>query len=102
MSIVELETTELGFGIRKYIDSGNQLKLFVDGGFLKADVTLSVSGSGSASDDGTGFWLGGGVDYMVTDAVSVGVNARFSSADDSDGFDIGGTHFGFSVGYHLK
>ncbi|MBI3775285.1 MAG: hypothetical protein HY273_06995 [Gammaproteobacteria bacterium] len=52
-----------------------------------------------------GFWIGGGADYMVTDVVSVGLNLRLSSADgDYQGDTVanGGTHFGVSVGYHIK
>ncbi|WP_413700562.1 outer membrane protein [Psychromonas sp. KJ10-10] len=55
-------------------------------------------------DNGTGYWLGGGVDYLFTQHWLVGVNAHYSSVDlkvNKQERDAGGLGLGLTVGYRF-
>ena len=58
----------------------------------------------SDSDSAIGFWIGTGVDLMLTDTFSVGLLARLSRANvelfDTSG-KAGGTHIGIFAAYHF-
>ncbi len=100
------ETTELGFGIRKYLNE-NRLRFFVEGGLvsISAKIKAEVFGvSASDSDSNIGYWLGAGADVMVNDTWSIGLFARKSDASVTLGGvngEAGGTHVGISAAYHF-
>ena len=101
-------TTELGVGVRKYINTSNPFRFYLDLGVLQfARGAINFSGGGSLSSSSPGFggrvggrWIGGGAEYMLTHSVSVGFNARLSSTGGE--IPSGGSHFGVSLGYHIK
>ncbi len=100
------ETTELGFGIRKYLNE-NRLRFFVEGGLISisAKIKAEVFGvSASDSDSNIGYWFGAGADVMVNDTLSIGLFARKSDASVTLGGvngEAGGTHAGISATYHF-
>jgi len=116
----DVDTMELGIGVRKYW--GDTWKPFAGGGlaFVDLDARQTVSGSlgpGAEftdtllddSDSGLGFWAGGGVLYQINDRFSVGVDVRYTDADVSLSaaqvpgnvdIDSGGIHYAASFGYH--
>ncbi len=100
------ETTELGFGIRKYLIE-NRLRFFVEGGLLSISAKIKAEALGvsvSESDSGIGYWFGAGADVMVNDTLSVGLFARKSDASVTLGGvngQAGGTHVGISAAYHF-
>lgn len=113
------DTTEIGLGMRFGYGNGS-LKYFAEGGLVriagKGSYTDTVAGEyAKFSGSTTGHWLGGGVDYLVTDTISLGIEARYSAgiakvkyaedlggvlfeADDI-GYELGGTHVGVTVRY---
>jgi len=97
------ETTELSVGARKDLTEGST-KVFSQGGLLYISAknkATNLATNISASDSGAalGLWLGGGLDAMVTPAISVGGLIRISRAD--AGSAIGGIHFGLYAAYHF-
>ncbi|MDH5528119.1 MAG: outer membrane beta-barrel protein [Nitrospirota bacterium] len=106
---VELNTTELDFGVRKTWGEGGltNVRPYVAGGIAMIDAELFIDGNG-ASGSGTGIWLAGGVYWILSGASGPGVTLGLelmSSAADADfpfgTFSAGGGHFNFTVGYHF-
>ncbi|USD68046.1 porin family protein [Vibrio sp. SCSIO 43136] len=55
-------------------------------------------------DTGTGYWIGGGIDYLYAEHWSFGLEARYSHVDvklNDDKRNAGGFNWGASVGYHF-
>lgn len=82
------ETTEIGIGARKWLEGGDAFTLFVEAGAVsisgKLNITLTntaTPGKVSDSGSGTGFWIGGGLSYPVSDTLSVGAIARMSQGE---------------------
>lgn len=100
------ETTELGFGIRKYLIE-NRLRFFVEGGLMSISAKIKAEALGvsvSESDSGIGYWFGAGADVMVNDTLSIGLFARKSDASVTLGGvngQAGGMHVGISAAYHF-
>lgn len=98
------ETSELNLGLRKIWDGSARTRPFIGGGLSFAKATAKVTAPGlsaSASDEATGFWLGGGVYWLLGEGFNLGFEAKSSSAKvfDGDG-DAGGGHFGILLGWH--
>lgn len=101
---LESETSELNVGLRKIWDGSERTRPFIGGGLSFAKATAKASGPGiygSASDSATGFWIGGGVYWLLGEGFNLGFEAKSSSAKvfDGDG-DAGGGHFGMLLGWH--
>lgn len=100
------ETTELGFGIRKYLIE-NRVRFFVEGGLMSISAKIKAEALGvsvSDSDSGIGYWFGAGADVMVNDTLSIGLFARKSDASVTLGGvngEAGGTHLGIFAAYHF-
>ncbi len=99
-------TSEFNIGIRKIWD-GTPVRPFIGGGvsFMHAEAEVEVPGLGSFTDtdDGTGFWVGGGVYFTFNYNFNLGFELKYSKADvtlENVNTDAGGTHFGLLVGYH--
>jgi len=76
-------TAEAHLGLRKYFDVQSRLKPYIGGGVNLAYATQeNDNGSGRTSDEGTdiGLWLNGGVDFLVTDHITAGVELRYATA----------------------
>lgn len=101
---LESETSELNVGLRKIWDGSERTRPFIGGGLSFASAIARVRAPGlsaSNSDKATGFWLGGGVYWLLGDGFNLGLEAKSSSAKvfDGDG-DAGGGHFGILLGWH--
>lgn len=116
----DVSTLELDVGVRKSWEK-SKLRPYVGGGlaFVRLDAEQIESGTlgGGApfstllvddSDNGFGFWLGGGVVYLAGERFSVGVDLRYSDAGadlsppaggSTVDVDSGGTHLGLIAGY---
>ncbi|MEZ8374980.1 outer membrane protein [Vibrio cyclitrophicus] len=107
---IKTETTvaEINLGVRW------QPQLFSDswapylgGGVSYAAAELQDLNSGKKStykDNGVGFWVGGGIDFIFTERWSIGVDARYSEVDvklNGQTVDAGGLGFGATVGYRF-
>ncbi len=76
-------TAEAHLGLRKYFDAQSRFKPYIGGGVNLAYATQeNDNGSGRTSDEGTdiGLWLNGGVDFLVTDHITAGVDLRYATA----------------------
>lgn len=102
-------TTEIGLGLRHLIESSSDtLKYFIEGGVVQISAEQKFTDTITNekfkfSGSGTGYWVGGAVDYLVSDTLSVGVEGRLSSGDVKfDGLkaNAGGTHLGLTVRYY--
>ncbi len=102
-------TTEIGLGVRKYL-AENRIRPFIEAGLMRvtaklsAEVTGYYSGTASDSDSGNGFWLGAGINTLLSDAWSIGFLGRISTADVTLGGlngEAGGKHFNFTATYHF-
>lgn len=55
-------------------------------------------------DTGIGYWIGGGIDYVFAQQWSIGIDARYSSADvelNGETRDAGGIGWGANIGYRF-
>lgn len=101
-------TSELHLGARANASFFQQrVQPYVGGGFAAAYAKEQRYVNGlKKSDEGTGVgaWAGVGVDVKVSKAISLGLDARYSSAK-ADVFEkkrqIGGMNIGVSLGYHF-
>lgn len=101
----EASTTEIDVGVRKIFDgSGSQMKPYVGGGVAFIDAEVEVTNgflTVKDDDNGTGFWLNGGVYWTLGQGFNLGVDLRYSSADGDDtDLDAGGSHVGLLLGFH--
>ncbi len=99
-------TSEFNIGVRKIWD-GAPVRPFIGGGvsFMHAEAEVEVPGLGSFTDtdDGTGFWVGGGVYFTLGYHFNLGLELKYSKADvtlENVNTNAGGTHFGLLAGYH--
>lgn len=100
---VNMDTTELDLGIRKtWTGAAN---IYLSGGLARIDADVNFPGLGTASDSAYGFWLAGGIYWVLVEHLVLGVDLMGSSAEADYGsptnFDIGGGHFHFVLGYHF-
>ncbi|MGX9415982.1 outer membrane protein [Vibrio sp. WJH972] len=107
---VKTETTvgEINLGLRWQAPVlADSFMPYLGGGVSFAAAELQTVNSGSKNtyeDESTGYWVGGGVDYIVADNWSVGINAHYSSIDvklNGNEQDAGGVTWGATVGYHF-
>lgn len=102
----EASTSEFDIGIRKIWEvSGSSIRPFIGGGiaFVTAEKKTSNVLSVSVDDDGTGFWLNGGVYWTLGQHFNLGLQARYSQAEvtfSGNNVEAGGTHAGIMLGYH--
>jgi len=93
-------TTELDFGVRK-IWGKNKLHPFLGGGLAVINGEIEALGV-SVDDDGTGYWIDGGLFWRLGKRFNIGFEARYSRADITllgvDG-DAGGEHIGLILGF---
>lgn len=108
---VDVEITEVDFGVRKHWDRSSLFRPYIGGGlaYVSADLEVSVSlppfGSDSETfdDSAFGLWVNGGVYWSIRNAFNIGIDLRYSDADVSfAGVDAnaGGVHAGLLLGYH--
>lgn len=102
-------TSEIGLGLRHVIEGdSDEMNFFIEGGAVQisakfSGTDLTTGEKLSNSDSALGYWVGGGLDYQVSDTFSVGLEARMSAADVKlFGLEVGagGTHLGVTLRYH--
>jgi len=102
-------TTEVSLGFRKYLTE-NRIRPFIEAGLMRVTASLAIqttgyySGSAADNDTGSGFWLGAGINAMLSDAWSIGILGRMSSADVTLGGlngEAGGKHFNFTATHYF-
>jgi len=123
---LEIETTELNAGVRKFWQVNDKFEPYIGGGFawVKAEVTEkyyeefpvtkqgTFSDSYSVDDSAIGFFLNGGAMWRFNDKLSLGLDLRYTDAEvefddiefedkqeSSADFDAGGFHYGILFGY---
>jgi len=101
---VNMDTTELDLGIRKTWGAAS-MHPYLTGGLARIDADINFPGLGTASDSAYGFWLAGGIYWVLAEHLVLGLDLMGSSAEADYGsgsnFDIGGGHFHFVLGYHF-
>ena len=107
---LKTETTigEINLGLRWEVPIfSDSLKPFIGAGVSIASTELQTVISNTKrtyEDTSTGYWVGGGIDYIFTQHWSVGFDAHYSSIDvtlNGDNRDAGGLTLGATVGYHF-
>ncbi len=101
---VEAGVFEENLGLRKYFEDNPKLRIYVGGGlaFMKAilDVTLRNAGD---DDNGFGIWANFGLDYLLTEHITIGGDLRYSAANvaifNSLNTRAGGLHAGLTLGF---
>jgi hypothetical protein len=99
-------TSEVDIGVRKIWEISPNIRPFIGGGlsFISAEIRVITTSTKQVDDDyGTGFWLGGGVYWIIGEQFNIGVELRTSAARmHLLGTDkrAGGGHLGMLLGYH--
>ncbi|MGX9416179.1 outer membrane beta-barrel protein [Vibrio sp. WJH972] len=104
----ETGVAEINFGLRWQAPVlADSFIPYLGGGvsILGAELQSEQSGSKKTyEDESTGYWIGGGVDYLIADQWSVGLDAHYSSSDmtlNGEERDAGGFTWGLTAGYHF-
>jgi len=98
-------TAEAQLGLRKYFDLQSRFTPYIGGGInfaYASQVNNDGSGKTENEDMDTGFWLNGGVDYSVTDHITVGVDLRYATANVElydESVELNALSTGVSLGY---
>lgn len=74
---------EAHLGLRKYFELQSQFKPYIGGGVNFAYGTQTNNdGSGKTEEEDmdTGLWLNGGVDYLITEQITAGVDLRYATS----------------------
>lgn len=104
----EAAVGELNLGLRWQASTlADSFIPYLGGGisFVAAELQTLDSDSKTINDDhGSGYWVGGGVDYFLADHWSAGFDVHYSSVDltlDDEVRDAGGFTWGATLGYHF-
>ena len=104
--IMETETTELQFGLKKTWDVTPAVHFNLGGGLTFASLEVSSPPlSVTEKDTGLGVWFSGAVYWTIGQNFDLGLQMMASGAEGEYVFgtetaEIGGGHFGFIVGTH--
>lgn len=96
---------EAHLGLRKYFDLQSQFRLYIGGGFNFAYATQTNNdGSGKTEEEDmdTGLWLNGGIDYLMTEQITAGVDLRYATSNVElydESVELDATAIGVSLGY---
>lgn len=102
----EGRTTELDLGIKYIFEKSETLKPFIGGGVtqIKGEVEYPLLNA-SASDTGTGYWLSGGLRFILAQHLNLGAQVKYASAkadfDTGEDAELGGTSLSVLLGYHF-
>ncbi|WP_375748090.1 outer membrane protein [Vibrio sp. HN007] len=99
---------EMNIGLRyKPQIASSAFTPYFGGGVSFVAVELEEINSGTKTTHngtGTGYWVGGGIDFRFYNQWSVGLDARYSSVDvelNGEKRDAGGFGWGATIGYHF-
>ena len=97
----EAETTEVHFGIRQYFNMGTSMQPYLGAGVAYSYTDWDDQRFGSDSDSTFGAWINGGIRWLTSEHVSLGLDLRYSTAEPTiHGRDLsGGLYAGLGVGY---
>jgi outer membrane protein W len=96
---------EAQLGLRKVFELQSQFRPYIGGGVNFAYATQTNNdGTGKTEEEDmdTGLWLNGGIDYLLTEQITAGVDLRYATADVElygESVDLDATAFGVSLGY---
>jgi hypothetical protein len=104
---LEASAFEFDVGVRKIWEfSGSSVRPYIGGGYAFIWTKLETSGPLSESDDdfGTGIWLNGGVYWTLGQSFNLGLDLRYTEAEDISLYGVdskaGGGFAGLMLGYH--
>jgi len=103
---METKTTELQIGIKKVWNNSNTVHFSLGGGLTFASLEASIPVLSITEDDsGIGIWLSGAIYWTIGENFDIGLQAMSSAAEGeyvsgTETAEIGGGHFGFTVGTH--
>jgi hypothetical protein len=98
-------TAAAHFGVRKYFEVQSQWKPYFGGGVqwvYAVQTNDDGSGETEAEDMQTGQWLNAGVDYLLSNQITAGVDLRYATAKVElfgESVELDATAFGISLGY---
>ncbi|EAR11458.1 outer membrane beta-barrel protein [Reinekea blandensis] len=98
-------TAEAQLGVRKVIELQSRFKPYIGGGVNLAYATQTNddgSGKTEQEDTATGFWLNGGVDFLITDRFTAGLDLRYATAEVAlfdETVELNALSTGVSLGY---
>ncbi len=98
-------TAEAHVGLRKYFELQSRIRPYVGGGVNFAYATQTNndgSGKTEEEDTNTGLWLNAGVDYLLTEKFTAGVDVRYATAEVElygESVELDATAIGVSLGY---
>lgn len=98
-------TAEAQVGLRKSFELQSNIQPYVGGGINLAYATQTNndgSGNKEQEDMDTGYWLNGGVDYLVTDQITVGIDLRYATSNVElfdEAIELDALSTGVSLGY---
>ena len=102
--VVDVSTTELDAGVRKFWEKG-KARPYIGGGLalVNGEVTIDTGLFDVSGDEsGLGVWIGGGAFWRLGRSFNIGVDARITRAEvDVGGLDteVGGNHIGLLLGW---
>jgi len=98
-------TAAAQLGLRKYFELQSRYNPYIGGGVnlaYAAQVNNDGSGDTEEEDMDTGLWLNAGVDYLLTDHFTAGVDLRYATAKVElygEAVELDATAFGVTLGY---
>lgn len=98
-------TAEAHLGMRKYFDLKSKFEPYIGGGINLAFASQENNdGSGKTENEDTdnGVWLNGGLDFLISDHFTAGVDLRYSNAEVelySQSLELKAFTAGVSLGY---
>jgi hypothetical protein len=102
--VVDVSTTELNTGVRKFWEKG-RARPYIGGGlaFINGEVTIDTGlGDLSGDESAVGVWIGGGAFWRLGRSFNIGVDARITRAEAEVGgvdTELGGNHIGLLLGW---
>ncbi len=100
---IDIDETHFLFGAYYYLGEGGVIPK-LGAGLDFADFEQQLLG-GMQDDSGIGFWLAAGIDFDVTERLSLGLETRYTRVEldeiDTDDYHIGGFGLHFVVSYRF-
>ena len=103
---IDGSTVEFNAGVRKIWEvHRSSVRPYIGGGiaFINAELETTGFNTVTVEDDGTGFWINGGVYWTLGQHFNLGLDLRYSEAEVTLlGVDVeaGGAFAGLLLGYH--
>lgn len=98
-------TGEAHIGLRKYCDLNARIKPYLGAGVNFAyamQENNDGSGKDESEDTDIGYWVNGGVDFLITENVTAGIDVRYAAAEvelHDEKVELDATAAGITLGY---